>query len=56
MHLTPKGQAVVDQVRRIATQQSDAFFSMLSGEERQALGVIVAKVYQTVIADPTVAR
>jgi DNA-binding MarR family transcriptional regulator len=56
LHLTPKGQAVVDQVRAIATAQSDAFFSMLSHEERKVLGTILDKVYQAVIADPSVPR
>jgi DNA-binding MarR family transcriptional regulator len=51
LHLTPKGHAVVAQVRDIAIRQSDGFFSMLSGEERRTLRTILEKVYQTVIAD-----
>ena len=51
LHLTPKGHAVVAEVRAIATRQSDAFFAMLSAEERRILGGILDKVYRSVIGD-----
>ena len=50
LHLTAKGHALVHQVRDIATRQSEAFFSMLSAEERRTLRTILEKVYQTVTA------
>jgi DNA-binding MarR family transcriptional regulator len=51
LHLTPKGHAVVAEVRAIATRQSDAFFAMLSPEERRVLGGILDKVYRSVIGE-----
>ena len=50
LYLTPKGQAIVAQVRDIATRQSEAFFAMLSGEERQTLHRLLEKVYHSVTA------
>lgn len=45
LHLTPKGQAAAARVRRIAIEQSDRFFDMLSASECDSLRTILAKVY-----------
>lgn len=45
LHLTPKGHAAAARVRRIAVEQSDRFFDMLTTSECDSLRAILAKVY-----------
>jgi DNA-binding MarR family transcriptional regulator len=53
LYLTPKGRALAQRVRAIATSQSDGFFSVLSEDERQGLLVVLRKLYRHHIADAT---
>ncbi len=51
LYLTPKGQKLVERVRAIATEQSDAFFSVLTETELKQLVGLMQKLYQSHIAD-----
>jgi DNA-binding MarR family transcriptional regulator len=51
LYLTPKGQKLVERVRAIATEQSDAFFSILTETELKQFVGIMQKLYQSHIAD-----
>lgn len=45
LYLTTKGRSIVDKVRTLATQQSEAFFGVLSGPERKQLMELLKKLY-----------
>lgn len=49
LYLTQKGQAAAERVRRIAVDQSDRFFHMLSERECDQLRTILGKVYRAVV-------
>jgi DNA-binding MarR family transcriptional regulator len=51
LYLTPKGQKLVERVRAIAIEQSDAFFSVLTEVELKQLVGIMQKLYEGHIAD-----
>jgi DNA-binding MarR family transcriptional regulator len=51
LYLTPRGQKLVERVRAIATEQSDAFFSVLTEAELKQLVGIMQKLYQIHIAN-----
>ncbi len=53
LYLTPKGRALAQRVRAIATSQSDGFFSVLSEDERRGLLAILRKLYRHHVADAT---
>ncbi|WP_051328946.1 MarR family winged helix-turn-helix transcriptional regulator [Geminicoccus roseus] len=46
LYLTPKGEKLVDEVRRIAKEQSDRFFSVLEEADRADLLRILMTLYQ----------
>jgi DNA-binding MarR family transcriptional regulator len=46
LYLTPKGEKLVDEVRRIAQDQSDRFFSVLEEPDRADLLRILMTLYQ----------
>jgi DNA-binding MarR family transcriptional regulator len=45
LYLTNKGRNIVDKVRALATQQSDAFFGVLSSPEQKQLMALLKKLY-----------
>jgi DNA-binding MarR family transcriptional regulator len=49
LYLTPKGQALAERVRAGAKVQSEAFFSVLSGEERASLLRVLKKLYHAYV-------
>lgn len=52
LYITPKGRQVVERVRRIALDQSDSFFAVLSPPERERLRALLGKVYRSVTGGP----
>lgn len=50
LYLTQKGEALVAKVRKIAQQQSDAFFSVLDEPDRAHLRRILIALYQRHVA------
>lgn len=51
LYVTSKGKALVDRVRALATEQSDAFFSVLSPGERQQLMTLLKTLYEHHVAE-----
>lgn len=45
LFLTAKGRSIVDKVRHLASQQSDAFFGVLSASEQKQLMELLKKLY-----------
>ncbi len=45
LYLTNKGRSLVDKVRALVSQQSDAFFGVLSGPEQKQLMELLKKLY-----------
>ena len=51
LYLTPKGRALAREVRAIAVDQSECFFSVLGEDERASLLAILRKLYRHHVAD-----
>jgi DNA-binding MarR family transcriptional regulator len=51
LYLTPKGRALAREVRAIAVDQSEGFFSVLGEDERASLLAILRKLYRHHVAD-----
>lgn len=47
LYLTAKGKSIVDKVRGLASQQSDAFFSVLSPADQKQLMGLLKKLYSS---------
>ncbi|MGD0639312.1 MAG: MarR family winged helix-turn-helix transcriptional regulator [Roseiarcus sp.] len=51
LYLTARGRALVDRVRKLATDQSDAFFSVLTPPEQSQLMALLQKLYRHHVTD-----
>ena len=51
LYVTTRGKALVDRVRRLATEQSEAFFGVLSQPEQRQLMALLKKLYNRHVTD-----
>jgi len=51
LFVTTRGRALVERVRALATEQSDAFFSVLSASEQAQLMALLQKLYRQHVTD-----